>query len=328
MAANGNETQVRDDSIRWVGLLRDLLRQCGDFTAVRLLDRAHKLFQDGRVYLAIAGKAKCGRSSLINALLGRRDDAVAPTSKLYSTNVVSGFGRDENESATIIFENGGRAHCMFERIREFVTDEQNTHNVKEVSYVEVYGAFDGLDPDLVLVDTPGVGSSDAEAEGRTLDFIPHADAVLLLAATRMPLNRDDAILVKRIQESNVRKLFVAINKADQATERDLSEAVAHNRAALKYAGVNADVIRCISACRALWGEFDAGLCALQGDIAAFMKAQKKKIVAARLVTQALCVVEQAGVELSAKYPSSDDPRTAKLKQFEAALRGLLAEMKA
>jgi ribosome biogenesis GTPase A len=327
MDATAGDSQPHEEPIRWVALLRDALQQCGDERAVQALDRAHKLFQDGRVYITVAGKTKCGRSSLINALLGRRDDLLAPAGKLYSTNAISGFARGNESSATILLQDRSRSYCGFERINEFVTDEHNPRNIKGVAFVEVTSTFDTLDPDIVLVDTPGVGTTDSECDRRLLEFLPHSDAVLLLAAAKMPLNRDDAVLVKRILESKISKVFLAINKADQATHAELAEATAHNRAALQYAGVQVDAIRCISACRALLGEADEGLNGLQGDIAAFLTARKKAIVGARLVSQALAITERAAHVFNGKKIGTGDPRGAKLNDFCQALRGLLGQMR-
>jgi GTPase SAR1 family protein len=55
--------------------------------------------------LAVLGKAKRGKSTLINALLGRKDDTLAPIDKLPASSAITRF-RYGNEKAAVAFRDG------------------------------------------------------------------------------------------------------------------------------------------------------------------------------------------------------------------------------
>jgi GTPase SAR1 family protein len=307
---------VRD----WAERIRELVSQ--DSNAASTIAQALNEDREGRFLLAILGKAKRGKSTLLNAFLNRQDDLVAPIDKLPATSVISRFRWAEQEQATIHFLNG-RTECIpFPQIREYVTEEANPENVKKVEAVEVLGPFAGLERDLVLVDTPGASSIHEYHDTLVHGFIPLADAVIFLVSARMPLDADELDLLKRVKADDVRKIFFVINRVDESSEGDIATAVAHNRTLLSQAGIAVEKMHRLSAKKAFQGDVPgSGLAGLADEVRAYLAAQKGRVLHDRLVSRvryaAQPVLEALVGELSIASKTGE--------QLDAQLRQLQEE---
>ena len=227
-----------------------MAKQYGDAVTAAALDEAITQFIQNKFVLAILGKAKTGKSTLLNALLARRDDLVAPIDRLPASSAITRFYWNEAEAAAVHFRNGKAQHIPFKNIRDYVTEESNPENRKEVNIVEVGGPFPGMDHDLVLVDTPGAGSIHEYHDQILQEFIPQADAVLYLVTARMPMDQDELDLLTKVKAADISKIFFAINKVDATSETDLEDAEKHNLHVLGEAGVTVGEMHRISAKRA------------------------------------------------------------------------------
>jgi len=67
-----------------------------------------------------------------------------------------------------------------------------------------------------FIDTPGIGSATVENTRTTHQFLPEADAVLLVTSFESPLSEDEIEVIKTIQ-SYGRRLFFIVNKKDLVT---------------------------------------------------------------------------------------------------------------
>ena len=96
----------------------------------------------------------------------------ATIDKLPASSAVTRFYWNEVETAAVNFRNGQTQPIQYKNIRDYVTEEANPENRKEVNIVEVGGPFLGMDHDLVLVDTPGAGSIHEYHDQILQEFIP------------------------------------------------------------------------------------------------------------------------------------------------------------
>lgn len=285
---NVTGSEARQASIARAMRIRELVAS-RDPKAAAVIDRALEHFQEGRFILTVLGKAKRGKSTLVNALLGRRDDLVAPIDKLPASSVISRFVWAEQPRATVFFRSRDRAaagaaeNIPFERIREFVTEEKNPNNVKQVETVEVAGPFPDFDHDLILVDTPGAGSIHEYHDALLHAFIPQSDVILFLVTARMPIDQDELELLQQVKAADIQKVVFAINKVDRAADGDIEEAVAHNRGLLAEAGISVERLHRISALRAFQADpQDSGLDDLCGELRALLTSHKGQLLEARL----------------------------------------------
>lgn len=124
-----------------------------------------------QTYVVVMGEFKQGKSSLVNALMGRH---VCPEDDDTATAVVTMVEHGTRDAASIWRDGAAvRIDDPAETIRG------TADGAAERVCIEVVDA--GLPPGLVVIDTPGIGGLDGGHTIATLAFLPFADAVLFVS---------------------------------------------------------------------------------------------------------------------------------------------------
>jgi hypothetical protein len=140
---------------------------------------------DEPLRVAIAGRLKAGKSTLVNALIGRR---VAPTDAGECTRVVTQLRHGDLDRVEVVRRDGSRASLPLDG--SGMIPRRLGVPAAEVAFLDVTLASDRL-RDLTVVDTPGLASTGAAgavaeryltAEGAPLDADLDADSAGALAA--------------------------------------------------------------------------------------------------------------------------------------------------
>ena len=250
------------------------------------------------VMVAVMGKAKRGKSTLVNALLGRRDDVVAPVDRLPASSAVSSFSHANVEKAAVTFQDGRKETIPFARIREFVTEESNPENKKGVRLLEIQGPFPNLDEHVVLVDTPGAGSIHEHHDALLYEFVPKADAVLFMITARMPMDQDEKKLLSEIKKADIRRLFFVINRVDESDPQDVADLEEHSRRLLAEVGVDVGKFYRVSAKIAHAGDAaTSGVAELMTDVETAIVQARQPIIMERTTSRLLGVVKPVIDEL-------------------------------
>lgn len=308
-----NDGQPLDKTplLDWSRQVQEILCSKGDQAGVQAVEQARTAFATDRFVLAILGKAKRGKSTLLNALLGQKDGTAAPIDKLPASSAISRFRWAEKQQAIVHFRQGNEQEIPFSQIRSYVTEELNKQNHKQVDVVQIQGPFPGLDKDLELVDTPGAASIHEHHDALLHAFIPQADAVIFLVTARMPLDQDELDLLQKVKSADIRKIFFAINRVDESSPQDIQAAIEHNTHLLAQAGVQVGQIHQISAKRAFQGDLSgSGVPELMGEIAEFLSREKGRALCGRLVSRvcqaAAPVFQGLEVQLSSSSKSAQE----------------------
>jgi hypothetical protein len=151
--------------------------------------RAHAELQElsarltGPLRLAIAGKIKAGKSTLLNALVG---EELAPTDAGECTRIVTWYQRGEQPRVTIHPRSGPPETAYYTREGGALEVELAGHTPDDVERLEVSWPTNRL-AEITLIDTPGIASISTDLSARTLrvltpedDRPPVVDAVLYL----------------------------------------------------------------------------------------------------------------------------------------------------
>ena len=113
----------------------------------------------GQLHLAVLGQMKRGKSSLINALLAAD---VLPTGVLPVTAIITEIRYGSSPAATIVYTAGGmRESVALNTLADYITEAGNPGNRKQVASVEISYPSSFLESGIVLIDTPGIGSTHA-----------------------------------------------------------------------------------------------------------------------------------------------------------------------
>ena len=111
--------------------------------------------------VAVAGRIKSGKSTLVNALIGRR---VAPTDVGECTRLVTRFQYGTVDRVEIVFDDGRKQVLPFSADGMIPNDLEVDFD--KVSHLEAY-LTNAVLRDLTVIDTPGLGSLDAASVKRT-----------------------------------------------------------------------------------------------------------------------------------------------------------------
>jgi GTP-binding protein EngB required for normal cell division len=170
---------------------------------------------DDRFNLMLVGRFSRGKSTLINAILGAPH---LPTGILPLTSVITTVRYGSRTQVVLNFiESRLRQEIPLSRLAEYVTQQSNPGNVKNVAYAEIELPVELLRRGVFFVDSPGLGSAIAENTQTTERFFPEADAFVLITSYDSPLSDEENRALYRIRETD-KTLFVIVNKQDTVGE--------------------------------------------------------------------------------------------------------------
>jgi hypothetical protein len=181
--------------------------------------------REGRFYVACVGQFKRGKSTLLNALLGA---CVLPVGVTPVTAVVTVVRYGPAPGARVRMH-GTWSEIPMDALADFVAEERNPENVKQVEAVEVFAPSRLLRTGMCLVDTPGLGSVFAGNTLATRAFVPHVDAAIVVIGADPPLSGEELALIADLS-AHVRDLQFVLNKADRVGAEDRAQAVAFAKA--------------------------------------------------------------------------------------------------
>jgi GTP-binding protein EngB required for normal cell division len=187
----------------------------------RLLALQEKLAA-GQLYLAVLGQMKRGKSSLINALLNAE---VLPTGILPVTAIITELRYGEVPGATIIYSTGGlREQVAISSLADYISEIRNPGNKKQVGSVEISFPSSFLKDGIVIVDTPGIGSTYAHNTQTTEQYLEKIDAGIVVLSVDPPITEVESRFISDLKDG-IPKLFFILNKTDAASPEGISEIV-------------------------------------------------------------------------------------------------------
>ena len=161
--------------------------------------------------LPLVGEFSSGKTTLINALTDSKklETATKPTTAtIYQIH----FG-SESCHATVYYEDG--KHIEVEDIAELKNDAIN-----DAAIVDVYDTSNKVPSTTILVDTPGLSSPDPRHRQTLVDFLPQADAILLVSDINQQITRSITDFIKTMSLAK-RQIFLVLTKSDTKSASDL-----------------------------------------------------------------------------------------------------------
>ncbi len=205
-----------------------LAHQVEDSAIAREAQTLAQRLAEGRFYVACLGQFKRGKSTLINALVGR---AVLPMGVAPVTSVATVLRYGADPGARVQKSGAEWTEIELDDLSDYVTEARNPGNAKGVLAVEVFLPSPLLERGLCLVDTPGIGSVFSENTVSTREFLPQVDAALVVLGGDPPITGEELGLLEQVARRVGPRLFV-FAKADRLPEGDRREAIAFTHAVL------------------------------------------------------------------------------------------------
>lgn len=241
------------------------------------LDELELKLKQEKLYLVVVGLFKRGKSSLINAIIGK---PLAPVAVTPVTAIITLFEYDsERHYAVIHFKDGSAEEKQQEEASRYVNEDENPANEKQVQVVSIFDDAPVL-RSVSLVDTPGIGSSFEHNTATTLQFIPKIDAALFLLSADMPVSRLDTDFLKELRKT-VPKIVFVMNKKDLLGESDLKKLMRHNTATIaEIMELPVEKINCIavSAREHEQGNAESGISRLMEEIQSIATHEKPALL--------------------------------------------------
>jgi len=187
-------------------ILVEKIKNLGNNEINSLVDTIENLENREDVEIVFTGTLSNGKSTLINALLGKD---LLPTSAGVTTSSLMFISKGiENK---IVYN---------DKAVELSKENLETANI-EANIIKVYledFPFEGV----VFVDSPGINDILESREGQTFGYVPNADAVVLVVDASKGITKDEKeFFEKYIVPNKKDKVFMVFNKID--TIPDFSE---------------------------------------------------------------------------------------------------------
>ena len=242
----------------------------------KLLSLEKKL-ASGQLHLAVLGQMKRGKSSLINALLNAN---VLPTGILPVTAIITEIRYALTPAATIVYGTGDlRESVLLSDLASYITEAGNPGNKKQVASVEIDYPSPFLESGIILIDTPGIGSTHSHNTETTERYLGEVDAGIVVLSVDPPITEVESRFIGDLKDEIPKLLFV-LNKTDTASAAEVTEVVGFLESELNRLQVPFPEIFPLSAQRDRIGDLGptGGLRIFEERLRLFLSKEKRQVL--------------------------------------------------
>lgn len=163
--------------------------------------------------VGIMGEFKRGKSTVINALLGKK---IAPADVVPASATLNRITYGPVPRATILYKDGHCEEVPVDKIADYVTkiteSAAATAELVEQAVVEYPCQF--CQNNVEIIDTPGLNDDD-RMDAISEAVIPTLDAVVLVLSASSPFSKSEAEFVRnKLMTSDISRMIVLVNRID------------------------------------------------------------------------------------------------------------------
>lgn len=190
---------------------------------------SEELLTKGDFNLAVCGKVKNGKSSLINALIGKN---ILPVCNDVATSRVFKISNADENSFFVVYSNGDKKAITVDELALYGSQAEidNVGEVttnKTIAYIQVNTKIDFLPEGVSLIDTPGIGSTYPQHTAITKQFLRNSDAALFVM-NPSPLEKVEIDFLKEVAEITPSIIFVT-TKTDLCGNQVVDDTMVRNK---------------------------------------------------------------------------------------------------
>ena len=170
--------------------------------------------QNANLLIPLVGEFSSGKTTLLNALTDSKklETATKPTTAtIYEIH----FGCNKCE-ANVVLSDGQVAH--FDDLGELKNDQ-----LSDAQIVTVFDTSTKVPSSTILVDTPGLSSPVVKHRQVLVDFLPSADAILLVVDINQQVTRSLTDFIDMIKLSK-RPVYIVLTKSDTKSASEIEAA--------------------------------------------------------------------------------------------------------
>lgn len=213
-----NEYKILNDAIAFVS--NSMVQSQKGKKIAEIKKKLDEIVQSPATIL-ICGEFKRGKSTFVNALLGRK---VCPTDTDICTSTVTCIKYGEKVKATRLhgdFSNLKTQEIDFDDIERYTVG--SAEEIDNTVCIEIELPLPELQKGMTIIDTPGVGGLDPRHAALTNFFLPRADITLFMTDVNEPLTTTELDYFKNKVLQYARYNVVVVNKADLKEKKQVEE---------------------------------------------------------------------------------------------------------
>ena len=199
-----------------ISYLKEVAQKIGANNIIEELEDINQRVQNPNapIMIPLVGEFSSGKTTLINSLTDSRalETATKPTT---ATIFEIHFGAPRS-IAQIVFEDG----TIEDNVD--IKDLKN-ENLTNARVVTVFDTSTLVSPYTIIVDTPGISSPDPKHQQTLVDFLPQADALILVIDINQQLTKSLTDFIKTVQLTS-REIYTVLTKSDTKSETQIQAA--------------------------------------------------------------------------------------------------------
>lgn len=207
--------QETEGLLEKITALHDLFMKNNDFETAEKARQLALKYSGGEYSIAFCGHFSAGKSSTINRLIGEN---ILPSSPIpTSANLVK--VKSGEEYAKVFFKKGSillyPAPYNYDQVKTYCKDGDEIHSI------EISHKTDKLPANAVIMDTPGIDSTDDAHRIATESALHLADLVFYVMDYNHVQSELNFLFTKELIEEN-KQVYLIINQIDKHREEELS----------------------------------------------------------------------------------------------------------
>lgn len=172
--------------------------------------------------LVVLGDFKRGKSTIINAILGK---SIAPVNVAPETFTINSISYSEVPKAEAVLKNGQRISLTADDLVREKLEKLMRAFPDTLEYIDIRDDAELL-KEIRIVDTPGLSDLDC-LDKQVQDYLVNADAVIYIASALSPFSESEQFfLASHIRPLSFNKLYVLVNMIDAMnTQEDIEKII-------------------------------------------------------------------------------------------------------
>jgi GTPase SAR1 family protein len=171
------------------------------------------LLSDGFKIL-VMGEFKRGKSTLINSMLGRK---ILPSYPWEATAIINEIKWGDAERAVLYSTEGGKERHIeipVTELEKYVLVQKKEQD-SPYDRVEISWPLTLLKNGVLIVDSPGLNVSNTARKARTMNYIPQADAAVLVFFCQAVGSASELQIIDILQDAGHTSLFMVCNRINE-----------------------------------------------------------------------------------------------------------------